>query len=97
VHLGVAQDYQLLIEHCGRESPFARADRDALRELADERLGQLRTKLPVRGERVLAALELAGELQVQDRPDAPVPVLDEFHRPGAAVHVHRCGPTCSRR
>jgi CHAD domain-containing protein len=45
VHLGVAQDFQLLIEHCGRDSPFARADRDALRDLAAERLKHLRTKL----------------------------------------------------
>jgi hypothetical protein len=43
--LGHAQDFQLLVEHCGRESPFARADRDALRELAAERLRHLRAKL----------------------------------------------------
>jgi hypothetical protein len=45
VHLGVAQDFQLLIEHCGGDSPFVRADRDALRALAKERLEHLRTKL----------------------------------------------------
>jgi len=45
VHLGVAQDFQLLIEHCDRASPFARADRDALRALAQERLGHLRANL----------------------------------------------------
>jgi CHAD domain-containing protein len=42
VHLGHAQDYQLLIEHCGRDSPFAKDDRETLRELAESRLVHLR-------------------------------------------------------
>jgi CHAD domain-containing protein len=48
-HLGEAQDYQLLIEHCGRRSPFAKDDRDALCVLAAERLAHLREKLAAAG------------------------------------------------
>jgi len=43
--LGEAQDFSLLIAHCGPDSPFSRDDRRALRELAIERLLHLRAKL----------------------------------------------------
>jgi CHAD domain-containing protein len=52
--LGEAQDFSLLIRHCGRDSPFTRDDRRTLRELAGQRLQQLRARL-VDGRSPLAA------------------------------------------
>ena len=43
--LGEAQDYALLHDHCGRNSPFAKADRRALSALADERRQRLRGRV----------------------------------------------------
>lgn len=45
VLLGQAQDHALLIDHCGRKSLFAQADRQALRALATKRLQRLRERL----------------------------------------------------
>ncbi len=43
--LGKAQDYVLLIDRCERHSPFAAADRPALRGLAEVQLARLRKRL----------------------------------------------------
>ena len=46
--LGAAQDLSLLLEHCRRDSPFAKHDRDALKRYA-------RTALERQRKRILAA------------------------------------------
>lgn len=43
--LGQAQDYAMLIEHCGRKSGLAKADRERLRELAGARLARVRARI----------------------------------------------------
>ena len=43
--LGAAQDLNLLIEHCRRDSPFARDDRRALRRYADTALARQRKRI----------------------------------------------------
>lgn len=45
VLLGEAQDYALLIDHCGTNSPFTFPDRQELRAIAEKRVKQLRTKI----------------------------------------------------
>ncbi len=45
VLLGEAQDYALLIDHCGADSPFSCPDRQELHAIAGKRLGRLRTKI----------------------------------------------------
>ncbi|HEY0506132.1 MAG TPA: CHAD domain-containing protein [Lysobacter sp.] len=43
--LGAAQDLALLLEHCGRRSPFSKADRAALRRFAEPELARRREHL----------------------------------------------------
>jgi hypothetical protein len=43
--LGEAQDFSLLLDHCGPESPFEAEDRRELREMAQRRLQVLRERL----------------------------------------------------
>lgn len=43
--LGAAQDLTLLIEHCGRDSPFSKAHRAALHAFAKPELARLRRKI----------------------------------------------------
>lgn len=43
--LGALQDLQLLRDHCGKDSPFANADRKALRTFADDALRTRRGRL----------------------------------------------------
>ena len=43
--LGVAQDLNLLLEHCGRRSPFSKPDRRALRQHAAPDLARLRRRI----------------------------------------------------
>ncbi len=43
--LGVAQDLHLLLEHCGRRSPFIKPDRRALRRYAEPELARLRHEI----------------------------------------------------
>ena len=43
--LGQAQDYAMLIEHCGRKSGLAKAERERLRELARTRLARVRARI----------------------------------------------------
>lgn len=45
VLLGEAQDYALLIDHCGADSPFTFPDRQELRAIAGKRVKRLRTKI----------------------------------------------------
>jgi len=45
VQLGEAQDYSLLREHTGRNSPFPRPDREILRELGNEGMRHLRERI----------------------------------------------------
>jgi CHAD domain-containing protein len=45
VLLGEAQDYSLLLENCGRKSPFAATDRARLRELAERGLARMRERV----------------------------------------------------
>lgn len=45
VLLGEAQDYALLIDHCGTDSPFTFPDRQELRAIAEKRVRRLRTKI----------------------------------------------------
>lgn len=42
--LGVSQDDALLLEHCGRRSPFSSSPRKLLRELARQRLQRMRAR-----------------------------------------------------
>ncbi|HEV8694276.1 MAG TPA: CHAD domain-containing protein [Lysobacter sp.] len=46
--LGLAQDLALLIARCGRDSPFSKVDRTALRAFAKPKLARLRRKLASR-------------------------------------------------
>lgn len=50
--LGHAQDHTLVLEHCGRDSPFDAADRPALRRLASDGLGQARARLMAAASRL---------------------------------------------
>ncbi len=52
VLLGEAQDYSLLIDFCGADSPFTYPDRQALRTLADKRVRRLRAKIAKASKKV---------------------------------------------
>ncbi|HEY5852043.1 MAG TPA: CHAD domain-containing protein [Lysobacter sp.] len=43
--LGEAQDLTLLLDHCGKDSPFSKADRQALRAYAEPALARLRKRI----------------------------------------------------
>jgi hypothetical protein len=43
--LGGAQDLNLLLEHCGRRSPFSKSDRAALRRFAMSEQARLRERI----------------------------------------------------
>ncbi|HEY5805285.1 MAG TPA: CHAD domain-containing protein [Lysobacter sp.] len=43
--LGEAQDLTLLLDHCGKDSPFSKADRQALRTYAEPALARLRKRI----------------------------------------------------
>lgn len=45
VLLGEAQDYALLIDHCGADSPFTYPDRQALQAIAVKRVSRLRARI----------------------------------------------------
>lgn len=65
--LGVAQDLALLLDHCGRGSPFAPADRKALRRYGQDQQARARQRIAA------ALLESAGPKMHAKAEPGPVP------------------------
>lgn len=64
--LGVAQDLALLLDHCGRDSPFAPDDRKALRRYGRDQQARARRRIEA------ALMESAGSGGVSSAPSQPM-------------------------
>lgn len=66
--LGVAQDLALLLDHCGRDSPFAPDDRKALRRYGRDQQARARRRIEAA---LMEAVGPRGDAASQSQPAAP--------------------------